>query len=111
MSAPCIHGFPNDQCSACRTCPHGLTASRCGRCVAAATAPARRRLVGSDEEHPSEEHEGFEIFYVPEVSGWQYRAPDTGPSPLSYRSLFLARKAVDEISARSKAAAASKSSS
>lgn len=99
MTAPCIHGFRTDQCAACRPCPHGLTTSRCGRCAAAATSAARRRLVVSDEAHPSEERAGFEIYYEPAVSGWQYRAPDAAPSRISYRSIFLARKAVDDLAA------------
>ena len=30
-------------------------------------------------------------------SGWRYRGPDEAASPLSYRSAFLARKAVDQL--------------
>ena len=56
-------------------------------------------------------HAGFEIFYVPEVSGWQYRAPDSTTSALSYRSVFLARKAVDEVADGAKAPRAAKQAS
>lgn len=60
---------------------------------------------------PSEEHAGFEIFFVPAVNGWQYRAPDSEPSPLSYRSAFLARKAVDQLPAGMSADASAKGKS
>jgi hypothetical protein len=62
--------------------------------------PSRRQgRTPSAATPPSEEHAGFEIFYVPAVSGWQYRAPDSAPSRLSYRSAFLARKAVEQLRA------------
>ena len=38
MTELCIHGFRTEECSSCRTCPHGLNAARCGRCVAAVRA-------------------------------------------------------------------------
>ena len=41
-------------------------------------------------------HAGHEIFYEAAVSGWRYRAADAAASTLSYRSAFLARKAVDD---------------
>jgi hypothetical protein len=97
MTNSCIHGFPADQCASCRTCPHGLTAGRCGRCVSAANT---RRAPTTVAAKPSEEHRGFEIYYVPEVSGWHYRDAEARASELSYRSAFLARKAVDEIASR-----------
>lgn len=99
----CIHGFRTEQCASCRNCPHGLTTARCGRCIAANSSAARRRQTTTDEPHPSEEHAGFEIFYVPAVKGWQFRRPDAAPSPLSYRSIFLARKAIDRLSSGAKA--------
>jgi hypothetical protein len=99
MTSQCIHGFPDQQCAACRTCPHDVVASGCVRCRAVAAAPGRHGRTLSVVTPPSEEHAGFEIFYVPAVSGWQYRAPDSAPSRLSYRSAFLARKAVDELRA------------
>lgn len=97
MTLSCIHGFLADQCAACRNCPHGLPAARCGRCVSATAAAALRRRVATDTSHPPQEHRGFEILYVPEVSGWQFRSPDETLSPDSYRSAFLARKAIDAI--------------
>jgi hypothetical protein len=67
------------------------------RCRSLAAAAAHRRPGVSVRTLQSEEHAGYEIFYVPALSGWQYRAPDSAPSLLSYRSAFLARKAVDEL--------------
>ena len=99
MTAPCIHGFRADQCASCRTCPHGLTAGGCGRCLAASSTAARRRLSLAPIEQPApEDHHGFEIFYAPAVNGWLFRAPDSTASAESYRSVFLARKAIDSLS-------------
>lgn len=99
-SSSCIHGFPEAQCASCRQCPHGLTSSRCGRCAEVASTPRRVTAKSAIAEAASapgpEERSGFQIFYVPELSGWQYRDPDDRTSPVSYRSLFLARKAVDK---------------
>jgi len=100
MTELCIHGFRTEECASCRTCPHGLNAARCGRCVSAARAVSRRPQAVSTTTYPTEEHAGFEIYYVPAVSGWQYRGADAAASLLSYRSAFLARKAVDELAAR-----------
>ena len=101
MTSACKHGFPTEQCASCRTCPHGLTASGCGRCLTAAAAASRRRIVaGPTDGTPSYDHEGFEIFYVPEVNGWQFRATDIPVSAESYRSVFLARKSIDKLPAR-----------
>jgi hypothetical protein len=111
MTASCIHGFDAEQCASCHTCSHGLAAARCGRCAAAATASARRRPKPAVETPPSVKHAGFEIYYVPEVSGWQYRAPDSTTSALSYRSVFLARKAVDEVADGAKPSRAAKQAS
>jgi hypothetical protein len=92
-----MHGFPVEQCASCRTCPHGLSAARCGRCLTESTAAARRRAAAAaPPAHPSEEHQGWEIFYVPAVSGWQVRQPEAEVLEGSFRSAFLARKAVDE---------------
>jgi hypothetical protein len=97
MTQQCIHGFRTDECASCQTCPHGLTASRCGRCAAASTSAARR-AAAAVEVHPSEEYAGFEIYFDAAVSGWYYRAADDdATSPTSYRSAFLARKAVDGL--------------
>jgi hypothetical protein len=49
-------------------------------------------------------HEGFEIYYAPEVSGWQFRGPESVHSTQSYRSVFLARKAIDELPNRPRTA-------
>jgi hypothetical protein len=96
MSNPCVHGFRTDQCASCRTCVHGFVSSRCGRCNA--SRPARSTRVAPPAQAPdSVEYAGFEIFYAPEVSGWRFRAPDAAPSVLSYRSAFLARKAIDAV--------------
>ena len=100
MTSPCIHGFRTDQCSACRSCPHGLVSSRCGRCLKAVSTPALRRAsLNTHGAHPSEERAGFEIFYEPALNGWRYRADEAAPSVESYRSVFLARKAVDQLAA------------
>jgi hypothetical protein len=54
-------------------------------------------------EHPSEERAGFEIVYVPELSGWQVLSDDAPISDESYRSIFLARKAADDLAAAASA--------
>ena len=98
MTPPCIHGFRTEECAACRTCPHGMVASRCSRCIKASSTPAlRKAAIETHGDHPSEERAGFEIVYVPAVNGWQVRAEDAATSPESYRSIFLARKAVEEL--------------
>ncbi|MGH2457061.1 MAG: hypothetical protein ACRDHD_12495 [Candidatus Limnocylindria bacterium] len=98
MSSICIHGFRAEQCASCRSCPHGLAAGKCGRCIAASTSAARRRIVRSPVLEPAtEHHNGFEIFFAPAVNGWQFRSPDLAPSRESYRSVFLARKAIDSL--------------
>jgi hypothetical protein len=72
--------------------------SRCGRCIRASSTPAGRKAqLVQHGDHPSEERHGFEIVWVPELSGWQVRAPGGLPSDESYRSIFLARKAADEM--------------
>ncbi|HEX6128188.1 MAG TPA: hypothetical protein VF071_04105 [Candidatus Limnocylindria bacterium] len=83
--------------------------------MSATAAAALRRRVATDASRPAQEHRGFEILYVPEVSGWQFRAPDETLSPDSYRSAFLARKAIDAIAeatatATTRAASAKKTS-
>lgn len=101
MASLCIHGFRGAECAACRTCPHGVAASHCARCLSAAASsrPPRTRA----ETFPSQEYAGYEIFYVPAVSGWHFRAHDSISSPLSYRSVFLARKAIDNLATASEA--------
>jgi hypothetical protein len=77
-TSPCIHGFEAGQCASCHP-PNP-----------------------PDAPQPiDEERDGWQIFYVPDLSGWQIRRPDTAPTPDSYRSLFLARKAVDQMVANS----------
>lgn len=95
MSLQCIHGFLIDQCVSCRSCPHGQMTSNCARCRSA-VAP-RSGSKAPVVAYPTEEHAGFEIFFEPAVSGWRYRGKDEAASPLSYRSAFLARKAVDDL--------------
>jgi len=100
MALPCMHGFRTDECTACRTCPHGLTTSRCARCIkASSTVAGRQALLASHGEHPTEERAGFEILYVPALSGWQIRSEEGVPSSESYRSIFLARRAADDLAA------------
>lgn len=98
MTELCIHGFQTDQCSSCRTCPHGLASYRCGRCRADAAARSRRRIVPAPARDPATEtYNGFEIFYEPTLNGWKYRTPEDATSPVSYRSAFLTRKAIDRL--------------
>jgi hypothetical protein len=89
----CIHGFPSEQCGSCRTCAHGLSASACPRCRAAVAPRKAPDPTGDLSVH---EHAGSEIFYDPDVTGWRYRPVDGAASARSYRSAFLARRAVDE---------------
>jgi hypothetical protein len=104
MTDPCIHGFRTEECTSCRTCPHGLVTSRCGRCIRASSTPAgRKALLVAHGDHPSEERSGFEIVYVPELSGWQVRSDDIATSEESYRSIFLARKAADDLASAASA--------
>jgi hypothetical protein len=108
MLNQCIHGFAGEQCSSCRTCPHGQPAAACTRCRAELAIRRPARVV---TDHPAQQHAGYEIYYESDVSGWRFRSPDAAPSALSYRSAFLARKAVDQLSeAPSPAAAKGKSS-
>jgi len=75
-----------------------MVTSRCSRCLKASSTPAgRKALLVAHGEHPSEERAGFEIVYVPALSGWQVRADDGAISEESYRSIFLARKAADDL--------------
>jgi hypothetical protein len=96
MPAPCIHGFEAGQCASCRTCPHGLVATRCGQCLAETASTSLAATADGGLPEP-EARNGWEIFYAPEVTGWRVRAPEAAVLPDSYRSLFLARKAVDEL--------------
>jgi hypothetical protein len=110
MSTQCIHGFPSQQCRSCRTCAHGQVTASCTRCRARTTTRSRGAFIAADPERPSEDHEGFEIFYEPSVSGWRYRAAGASASVLSYRSAFLARKATDALPAGATGAVAAPTS-
>jgi len=90
----CIHGFEAEHCSQCRTCPHGLKTSRCGNCANRVISRAAAKMVPPPQ--PTEEHRGFEIFFVPEERSWYYRdAPDAPIQGASYRSAFQAKLAID----------------
>ena len=108
MSSQCIHGFPTEQCVSCRTCPHGQITSVCAKCRAPVTARTTAAARTAAVQPPSEEHAGYEIFFEPAVSGWRYRGKDDAASQLSYRSAFLARKAVDGLGNGETAAAPAK---
>jgi hypothetical protein len=64
----------------------------CTNCRSSAT----RKVVEPVADQATHQHAGHEIFYEAAVSGWRYRGADAAASQLSYRSAFLARKAVDE---------------
>lgn len=93
MALQCLHGFPSEQCASCRTCPHGSTTSRCGRCADPISSRAAAKVVPDDQ--PVAEHRGYEIFFVPRERSWYYRAPDQSASRESFASGFRARRAVD----------------
>ena len=95
MSGQCIHGFPIEHCISCRTCPHGQVTTNCTRCRA--PAPTRKAALEAIPVPPSEIHGDYEVYFEPAVSGWRYRTDDSSPSHLSYRSAFLARKAIDQL--------------
>ncbi len=105
MPSPCIHGFSVEQCASCRTCPHGLLLARCRQCSPVITTTKRSAAALAAPEVTAEEHLGYEIVFVPAVSGFHYRDADGNSSPLSYRSAFLARRAVAEIVERAAAKA------
>jgi hypothetical protein len=95
VSDQCIHGFPTQQCMSCRTCRHGQVTSTCAKCRA--PAPTRKAAQIAAPVPPVEEHAGYEVYFEPEVSGWRFRGAESAPSQLSYRSAFLARKAIDQL--------------
>jgi hypothetical protein len=90
-ASPCIHGFTPEHCAACRTCRHGLQTAKCGRC-SATTRPAG---LPAEAPQPTEEYEGFEIYFVPVERSWYHRATDGTTSTESYRSAFQARRAIN----------------
>jgi hypothetical protein len=79
----------------CRTCPHGQVTTSCAKCRA--PAPTRKATLVAAPVPPQQEHGGYEVYFEPEVSGWRYRDAESAPSRLSYRSAFLARKAIDQL--------------
>jgi hypothetical protein len=93
MTPECIHGFVPEHCAACRTCPHGIITSRCGRCAASASARSAKVIAA---EQPSEEYQGHEIFFIPVERSWYYRTTDGVRSRESYPSAFRARRAINE---------------
>ena len=101
MTSQCIHGFLTEQCASCGPCIHGQMASSCVRCR---SAVASRKAAQPVPAQLPQEHAGYEIFFEPAVSGWRYRAADGAGSSLSYRSAFLARRAVNELGAGAPAA-------
>lgn len=97
MTDRCIHGFDAQICSSCRRCAHGLLDSRCGICTPR-TAREATVMLQNDGPRPSEEHRGYEIFYAAGTRSWYYRAdPDSPPSRESFRSAFMARRAIDAL--------------
>ena len=94
MSLNCVHGIPPTHCSRCRTCAHGLMTSNCGRCANAVLSRAAEKAVPAAQ--PSQEHRGYEVFFVPEERSWYYRDDPEAPLPEnSYRSAFLGKRAID----------------
>jgi hypothetical protein len=55
-------------------------------------------MLANDAPRPSEEHRGYEIFYVAGERSWYYRADADSPtSNVSFRSQFQARRAIDQL--------------
>jgi hypothetical protein len=81
----------------------------CAKCRAPVTARQALAAATAAPIPASEQHAGYEVFYAPEVSGWRYRAADSAASELSYRSAFLARKAIDSLGDQPPAKPAAKS--
>ena len=94
MAINCVHHMAPEQCARCRTCPHGLMTSQCSRCANAVLARAAAKAVPPAQ--PTEEHRGYEIFFIPAERSWYYRDDPEAPLPeMSYRSAFQARRAID----------------
>ena len=97
MTAPCIHGVPEQQCSSCRHCVHDIREARCGVC-APRTARESALWRANDAPKASESHRGYEILYATGERSLYYRADeDSSPSAQSFRSPFGARKAIDQL--------------
>jgi hypothetical protein len=63
--------------------------------------------LASELPRPSEAHRGYEISYVANERSWYIRADAEAPrSHNSFRSAFQARRAIDDLIDRPKAAAA-----
>jgi hypothetical protein len=55
-------------------------------------------MLANDAPQPSEEHRGYEILYVAGERSWYIKADSDAPrSQASFRSVFQARRAIDEI--------------
>lgn len=97
MTDRCIHGFEAQTCASCRRCQHGILEARCAICAPRTARQATVQLA-NEAARPSETHRGYEISYVPRERSWYIRAEDeTDPVKGSYRSAFLARRAIDAI--------------
>ena len=97
MTDRCKHGFEPQTCASCRRCAHGIAESRCGVCVPR-TAREATLMLANDQPRPAEEHRGYEILYVAGQRSWFTRSdPDAPLSAASYRSSFLARRAIDRL--------------
>lgn len=93
VTVNCVHGFNPEHCTSCRTCRHGLITSRCARCMNPVAQRAADKILPPAE--PSQEHRGHEVYFVPAQRSWYFRdSPDVLPRE-SYRSAFLAKRAID----------------
>lgn len=55
-------------------------------------------MLASDGPRPSEEHRGYEILYASGERSWYYRSDaESARSRVSFRSAFLARRAIDQL--------------
>jgi ribosomal protein L37E len=98
MTDHCIHGFDAQHCASCRRCSHGLLESRCSQCGPPRTAREATTMLANDAPQPSTSHRGHEILYVAGERSWYFRADADSPrSAVSFRSSFLARRAVDAL--------------
>jgi hypothetical protein len=98
MTDQCIHGFDAQHCASCRRCSHGLIENRCAECGAPRTAREATLMLANDRPRPSMTHRGHEILYVAGERSWYIKADADAPrSAVSYRSSFLAQRAVDAL--------------
>ena len=105
MTAPCIHGFRTEECTSCRTCPHGLVASRCGRCIRASSTPAGRKalLVATRRAPFRGARAASRSCTSPSSADGRCARRTRSISDESYRSIFLARKAADDLASAASA--------